>query len=591
MTINWEHFVEIESRMTDETNSLLLDRLQHIQIEQTPKECHKDLLSIDELKEYIQDQQQAPYNDIPNLPQMEYSDDELSLWAAIISEYRQVVQKLPKYASIMIWSGVPPALRGKAWISMCEGYSKCFESLYDSLAAEWTPFVKIIGRDLNRTFPEIQLFQEKNGDGQLKLGRVLRAYSAYDMQVGYCQGLTFLAGPLLLHMSDKEAFCVLVKLMEDYNLRSMFTADMNGLQLRMYQFESLLAKELPELNAHFEAHGVNTIYASQWFLSFFAVTCPLAMLVRIYDLMFAEGAIPTLMRVALAVLKRNSKILLAFDDEEQILSHLLGRQLWDAYGRDADLMVSDITSVDSEVLECLESLERKWKGDSLTRAKSRSRRNTTSKKKNSTTSTTTSAGGSIASKIPFSLWTGSNNNSPTKTELTRSNSKISIGSDTTNESNESDFSLNEHVSSASSVTSFESHFDTKSSKQLQEVQCQLERTQLALDAERRARQADKEAIENMLNELSIGGDDDDGKYNTVLSNVKSRFGIIDDSVKPTETNSSTCNSCERYLMELAAVKTSEAIARQEVDELKDQILQYDKQDTVKPKNASSWRMW
>lgn len=144
-----------------------------------------------------------PFHDIPNLPNVNYDDSELSLWAALIADYRSVAQKIPKYASMMVRSGIPPALRGHAWKAMAESASPTLESLYDSLAAEWTPFVKIIGRDLNRTFPEIKMFREQGGPGQLKLGRVLRAYSAYDIQVGYCQGLTFLAGPLLLHMDDK----------------------------------------------------------------------------------------------------------------------------------------------------------------------------------------------------------------------------------------------------------------------------------------------------------------------------------------------------------------------------------------------------
>jgi hypothetical protein len=33
----------------------------------------------------------------------------------------------------------------------------------------------------------------------------------YDHKIGYCQGLGFLVGPLLMQMGDKEAFCVLVR--------------------------------------------------------------------------------------------------------------------------------------------------------------------------------------------------------------------------------------------------------------------------------------------------------------------------------------------------------------------------------------------
>jgi hypothetical protein len=46
--------------------------------------------------------------------------------------------------------------------------------------------------------------------GQVALRRVLRAYSYYDREVGYCQGMNFIAGMFLTLMSEEEAFWVLV---------------------------------------------------------------------------------------------------------------------------------------------------------------------------------------------------------------------------------------------------------------------------------------------------------------------------------------------------------------------------------------------
>lgn len=326
-----------------------------------PSPCPQPTFTIAQLQNIIASSSTLPFNDIPDLPSISYDSSELALWSALLSNYRNVAQRVPRYASTMIRSGIPPPLRGAAWQAMAESASNtALESLYDSLAAEWTPFVKIIGRDLNRTFPEIKMFREKGGYGQMKLGRVLRAYSAYDIQVGYCQGLTFLAGPLLLHMDDRSAFCTLIQLMENYQLRSMFTADMAGLQLRLYQFERLFEEQHSELYSHFKNLGVSNIYASQWFLSFFAVTCPLSMLVRIFDLVFAEGAIPTIMRVALALLSRNMQALLSYDSDEEILQHMLGRAVWDTYQNDADLLITDVTAITICSMQNLEDLEQEF---------------------------------------------------------------------------------------------------------------------------------------------------------------------------------------------------------------------------------------
>lgn len=46
--------------------------------------------------------------------------------------------------------------------------------------------------------------------GQAALRRVLRAYSVYDRDVGYCQGMNFIAGMFLTFMSEEESFWLLV---------------------------------------------------------------------------------------------------------------------------------------------------------------------------------------------------------------------------------------------------------------------------------------------------------------------------------------------------------------------------------------------
>ena len=54
---------------------------------------------------------------------------------------------------------------------------------------------------LGRTFPNHNYFEKELGSGQLALFNVLKAYSLLDDEVGYCQGLSFVAGLLLVHVS------------------------------------------------------------------------------------------------------------------------------------------------------------------------------------------------------------------------------------------------------------------------------------------------------------------------------------------------------------------------------------------------------
>lgn len=137
--------------------------------------------------------------------------------------------------------------------------------------------------------------------------------------------------------------------MEQYDLRSCFLPDLSGLHLRIYQFRHLLTQELPRLATHLEDLQVNPAYVSQWFLSFFAVTCPLPMLLRIYDVIFAEGASETLMRVALSLMRRNEAKILSCTELEDVMQLLLSRGIWDAYNYNADDFVSDFVELTSAV--------------------------------------------------------------------------------------------------------------------------------------------------------------------------------------------------------------------------------------------------
>jgi hypothetical protein len=73
------------------------------------------------------------------------------------------------------------------------------EEQYMRLLKEDSVYEKAILRDLPRTFPKHEYF-ETDGPGQQALFNVVKAYSLYDAEVGYCQGLAFIVGPLLLNV-------------------------------------------------------------------------------------------------------------------------------------------------------------------------------------------------------------------------------------------------------------------------------------------------------------------------------------------------------------------------------------------------------
>jgi hypothetical protein len=154
--------------------------------------------------------------------------------------------------------------------------------------------------------------------------------------------------------------------MENYDLRDCFLPDLAGLHVRIYQFRELLRQHLPILSAHLEDLQVDPAYVSQWFLSFFAVTCPLPMLFRIYDVVFAEGASETIMRVALSVMQKNQARILACTELENVVQLLLSRSLWGCYNYNADELVEHFVSLSDVVTrERLAALEQGYRESQL----------------------------------------------------------------------------------------------------------------------------------------------------------------------------------------------------------------------------------
>lgn len=316
--------------------------------------------SIQVLKKLVEEPNSTPqrFSLLPNPPPM----TELDFWAALVKDYPQTAQRLPTLTANKIKGGVPPPLRGVVWTSMVGARDPELSDKFDKLSTESSPYETMIGKDIGRSFPGVEMFKEAGGEGQSMLAMVLKVFSLYDTDIGYCQGLGFLVGPLLMQMGEKEAFCVLVKLMEKYDLRSCFMPDLAGLHLRIFQFQRLLTQHMPTLSQHLAGMQVEAAYLSQWFLSFFAVTCPLPMLFRIYDVILAEGASETIMRVAMSLMKRNEEKLMKHTEFEEIMQLLLGRDLWEVYDFDPDDLVNDFVGLTGIVThDVLSKLEKEFR--------------------------------------------------------------------------------------------------------------------------------------------------------------------------------------------------------------------------------------
>lgn len=131
-------------------------------------------------------------------------------------------------------------------------------------------------------------------------------------------------------MSEEEAFCLLVKLMNNYHLRDLFVQDMPGLHMHLFQFERLLEETEPALYCHLRRRGISPhLYATQWFLTLFSYRFPLQLVLRIYDLILSEG-LSAILKFGIVLMQKNTETLLGMTDMAQLTTYLRDR-LFDVY--------------------------------------------------------------------------------------------------------------------------------------------------------------------------------------------------------------------------------------------------------------------
>ncbi|XP_017289220.1 ecotropic viral integration site 5 protein homolog isoform X3 [Kryptolebias marmoratus] len=248
-----------------------------------------------------------------NLSHLE--EDTWILWGRIVNEWEEVRKKKEKQLKDLVRKGIPHHFRAIVWQLLCNAQNMPIKDQYSELLKMTSPCEKLIRRDIARTYPEHDFFKEKDSLGQEVLFNVMKAYSLVDREVGYCQGSAFIVGLLLMQMPEEEAFCVFVKLMQDYRLRELFKPSMAELGLCMYQFESMIQEHLPELHIHFQAQSFHTsMYASSWFLTIFLTSFPLSVATRVFDIFMCEG-LEIVFRVGLAILQMNQAELIQLDME------------------------------------------------------------------------------------------------------------------------------------------------------------------------------------------------------------------------------------------------------------------------------------
>ncbi|XP_063591940.1 TBC1 domain family member 14-like [Penaeus indicus] len=252
------------------------------------------------------------------------------------------VEILPKWDTMhthkkcreLWWQGLPSCVRGKVWklaigndlnitpqlytimvqrsveklVSLSECGSMASQEDVTSDCGDQEATIDLIRLDVSRTFPNLCIFQ-KGGPYHDPLHNILGAYACYRPDVGYVQGMSFLAATLLLNMDETDAFIAFSNLLNRPAHMAFFRVDQPVMCAYYNAFEELLAINLPHLAEHLRNIEVTPdLYILDWLLTVFSRPLPIDAAVRIWDVYLRDGE-EFLLRAAIGILKLYETVL------------------------------------------------------------------------------------------------------------------------------------------------------------------------------------------------------------------------------------------------------------------------------------------
>lgn len=207
--------------------------------------------------------------------------------------------------------------RRRLWRRLCLGafsFAPTEEETYQGFACRACSADAEIERDVGRSFPG-----SLNEKGTQAMFRVLRSVAHRLEDIGYCQGMNFIAGVFLrVFLEDAsgkacEALvyqCVLSILLR-HGMNQFYGNGFPKLRLTMVLFDCLVESFFPDLGDHFNRFNLSAeFYATKWFLTLFSGSLPFPHVLRVWDNFLCRG-IKFVHRVGLALLSEARSELLS----------------------------------------------------------------------------------------------------------------------------------------------------------------------------------------------------------------------------------------------------------------------------------------
>ncbi|XP_055549800.1 uncharacterized protein LOC129732700 isoform X2 [Wyeomyia smithii] len=306
---------------------------------------------------FIHDKRLPQKHDPHETKANEIEMERVKKWLKMLNRWgdKSTLSKLHK----RVYKGIPDSLRSQVWCKLlnlkeimkdAKNRNKYQEML--SLAHEWGTEARQIDSDVNRQFREHVFYQERYSLKQKSLYNVLVAYSMYNSEVGYCQGMSGLAGVLLMYMDEEEAFWALSILLSNkkYAMHGLFIEGFPKLTRFLAHHDKIIAKFIPKLKKHFDQYNLDSIlYSLKWFFVVFIERIPFSLCLRVWDIYLLDGE-KVVTAMAYTILRLHKSKILKLKDMDLIVQYIQTKLHID-FGYDDDFVIQSLE-------KCMEELRK-----------------------------------------------------------------------------------------------------------------------------------------------------------------------------------------------------------------------------------------
>lgn len=182
---------------------------------------------------------------------------------------------------------------------------------------------EVISLDVSRSYQNSSIVPSE------ALKNILKVYAFYNPEVGYCQGMNYIAGTIYsLFQQEDLSLKFMIALIEKFQMKELFTNELAKLKQYFYVLDRLIGIELPQLHEIFKQVNISSAhFCAPWFITLFASHLQNRpyILGSLWDLFLFDGW-KTMFKAGIVILKRMSGQLIGtkFEDIMMALASVQG---------------------------------------------------------------------------------------------------------------------------------------------------------------------------------------------------------------------------------------------------------------------------